>query len=97
MAYGEISFGNHCEHVAEWYKVRNDENVLFLLYEEMKADLKGNVMKIAEFLGKREVLLKDDGRLLKEIVDKSTFASMSKLKDSNWVSIFFCSKVFCFV
>ena len=87
FAYGEVEFGNHCDHVAEWYKARNENNVLFLLYEEMKADLKGNVMKIAKFLGKSEVLLKDDGNLWEEIVDKCSFTSMSKSKDDKWVSL----------
>ena len=86
FAYGEVEFGNHCDHVAEWYKARNENNVLFLLYEEMKADLKGNVMKIAKFLGKSEVLLKDDGNLWEEIVDKCSFTSMNKSKDDKWVS-----------
>jgi len=85
MAHGEIEFGNHCDHVAEWYKARNEENVLFLLYEEMKADLKGSVMRIAEFLGKSEVLLKDDGKLWKEIVDKCSFSSMNKSNNDKWV------------
>jgi len=85
MAYGEISFGNHCDHVSEWYKARNENNVLFLLYEEMKADLKGNVMKIAKFLGKSEILLKDDGKLWEEIVHKCSFTSMSKSKETYWL------------
>lgn len=40
------------EHVLEFWKIRNQENVLFLFYEDMKRDFDGEMKKIANFLKK---------------------------------------------
>jgi len=39
-------------HVREFWNRRNDPNVLFIKYEDMKKDLRSVVLKTAEFLGK---------------------------------------------
>ena len=49
----------------------------------MKAGLKGNVVKIADFLGKSEISLKDGGKRWKEIFDKCSFKLMNKCKDTD--------------
>ncbi|KAG5678030.1 hypothetical protein PVAND_007737 [Polypedilum vanderplanki] len=40
-------------HVLEFWKIRNNSNILFLFYEDMKKDLENEVKKTMEFLGKK--------------------------------------------
>ncbi|ERN19513.1 hypothetical protein AMTR_s00062p00027880 [Amborella trichopoda] len=50
---GKLSYGPFLEHISEYCSVSKDrpDKVLFLTYEQMKADPKGGVKKIAEFIG----------------------------------------------
>ena len=65
-----------------------NENVLFLLYEDLKEDLAREVVKVATFLGGSyaEDLKKDGGKLLAHVVEKSSFSSMNSMGNSKWVS-----------
>lgn len=47
---GETFFGSWFDHVLEWWKHKDDLNVLFLKYEDMNRDPPGAVRTIAEFL-----------------------------------------------
>lgn len=40
------------EHVLEFWKIRNNSNVLFIFFEDMKRDLDQEVKKVMKFLGK---------------------------------------------
>jgi len=83
---GEIAFGDYFRHVSEWYEQRNRANILVLCYEDMKEDLRQNVLKVAKFLGKNyeESLLKDDEKILNEVLKKSSFSVMSCVP-TKWV------------
>jgi len=59
------------EHLAAWWAARHEPNVLFLTYEELRADHVGSVRRIAEFMGVELTL----GELA-AVVEQSTFASM---------------------
>lgn len=48
---GANDFGDYFDHVLSWYAHRNDPNVLFLRYEDIKADPRSQVLKFAAFLG----------------------------------------------
>ena len=48
---GEVPFGSWWDHVPEWWSHRDEPNVLFLKYEDMKKDLTVSVRTIAHFLG----------------------------------------------
>ena len=75
---GEVIIGSWFDHVLEWWKHRDAENILFLKYEDMKKDHRGAVKKIAEFMGyhpKEEVI--------DTIVEKSTFQSMKENPTAN--------------
>ncbi len=75
----ELVFGDLFEHTSEWYKYLKDrENSLILIYEDMKRDLKGNVVKISKFLGKNL-----PEHVIDLIVTRTTFANMSKDKALN--------------
>ncbi len=68
---GDVPYGSYFDHVLEWWSHQDDENVLFLQYEELKKDLKVQVKIIAEFLG-----LKLSDEEAKAVAEKCTFQAM---------------------
>ena len=68
---GKIAFGDWFDHVLEWWKHRDAENILFLKYEDMKKDHRGAVKKISEFIG-----YDLEEEVIDTIVEKSTLQSM---------------------
>ena len=97
---GKVEFNLYFDHVAEWYSKRDEANVLFLLYEDLKRDLKSNVMKIAKFLGSdyEEKLLANNEEVLKRVLEKSSFESMRNQPKNSWVSknVFKQYTIYCF-
>ncbi|XP_058938954.1 amine sulfotransferase-like [Kogia breviceps] len=76
------------DHVRGWYEHRHDFNILFMMYEEMKKDLRSSVLKISNFLEKE--LSEED---LDAVVNQATFQNMKLdpqanykhiLKSENW-------------
>jgi hypothetical protein len=59
------------DHLAGWWAVRHEPNVLFITYEELRRDHLGSVRKIAEFMGVELAPAE-----LAAVVEQSTFASM---------------------
>lgn len=47
----KIICGSIWQHMLSFWQRRNDSNILFLKYEEMKKDLPRSILKCAEFLG----------------------------------------------
>lgn len=74
---GDVENGDYFEHVASWWKVRENPNVLILRYEDMKRDAAGSVKHIAAFIG----VPVDDSRLA-EIVKETRLESMKAWNDS---------------
>ena len=66
-----VCFGSWWDHVSEWWSHRNEKNVLFLKYEDMKKDLPKHVKIIAEFLGYNL-----DQKLTLKIASMTTFEAM---------------------
>jgi LPS sulfotransferase NodH len=48
---GRVGYGSWFRHVAEWRRQRHNPNVLYLTYEELKADLPRAMRAVAEFCG----------------------------------------------
>ena len=67
--------GSYFDWVLEWWQHKEDDNVLFLKYEDLKKDLSRQIAIIANFLGYQL----SQGEM-KEIAEKATFHSMKKNK-----------------
>ncbi|XP_067025346.1 sulfotransferase 1B1-like isoform X2 [Acropora muricata] len=70
---GKVPFGLWNKHVLEWWKRKDNSNVLFLKYEDLKKDLTANIWQIAEFLEKP--VSKD---IVNKITHQCTFKEMTK-------------------
>ena len=75
---GNVIFGDWFDHVLDWWKHRDSENILFLKYEDMKRDHRGAVKKIAKFIGYN---LKEE--VIDTVVEKSTFRNMKDNPTTN--------------
>lgn len=77
---GKTYWGSWVEHVLGWWEHREDDNVLFLKYEDLKKDLFSLVHLIADFLGKS---------LSKEVVNRiakqCTFDEMVNNAAAYWM------------
>ena len=76
---GEVEFGNYFDHLLSWLPHKDDKNVLFLKYENMKRDLPGAVTQIASFMGAN---LSSD--VITKIADLASFNKMKKDTTTNF-------------
>jgi hypothetical protein len=75
---GEVDFGDYFEHLLPWAAVADAENLLFVTYEEMKADVRATIIAVAEFLGdKAESVVRNQARLTR-ILDAVSFENMAR-------------------
>ena len=68
---GKTIYGSYFDHVLAWWQRKDDDKVLFLRYEDLKKDLKGQVAIIANFL-EFNISLEESGK----IAEKCTFQAM---------------------
>ncbi|XP_064489145.1 sulfotransferase ssu-1-like isoform X2 [Ornithodoros turicata] len=86
---GETDFGDYFDHILSWYEHRNDPNMLFLHYEDMKSDPKENVLKIARFMGNgyyRHLL--DDPQFLEDVLKGSDVKAMKDYTNDQLADFF---------
>ncbi|XP_060545068.1 amine sulfotransferase-like isoform X2 [Pantherophis guttatus] len=76
---GKVGNGFWLDHIEGWCTHKDDFNILFLSYEEMKKDLRSSVLKICNFLGK-ELSEKE----MDDVVDKATFENMKMDSRTNY-------------
>ncbi|XP_037275794.2 sulfotransferase ssu-1 [Rhipicephalus microplus] len=90
---GKVTYGDYFDHLLSWYDHRNDPNVLFLTYEDLKKDPTTSVLRIADFLGAREYgeRLRTHPDVLEKVLNGMSLESMRKLtftiKVSNGTSL----------
>ena len=48
-----LLFGDYISHVLGWWAVKENPNIYFVKYEDLKADPRGEIIKMASFLGKK--------------------------------------------
>nr|UKB93136.1 sulfotransferase 1 family member D1-like protein [Callinectes sapidus] len=73
-----LPFAPFWSHTLDFWKRRDQENILFVRFEDMKEDLPSMVQKVADFLGKEL-----NAEEVMRIADHCSFGSMSKNKAVN--------------
>uniref|UniRef100_A0A8C6QVF7 Sulfotransferase n=1 Tax=Nannospalax galili TaxID=1026970 RepID=A0A8C6QVF7_NANGA len=76
---GEVQFGSWFDHIKGWIRMQNQENFLFITYEELQKDLRGSVERVCEFLGRP---LGEEA--LGSVVAHSAFSAMKANAMSNY-------------
>ncbi|XP_073504854.1 sulfotransferase 1C2-like [Phyllobates terribilis] len=79
---GQVSFGSWGDHVKDWWKMRQQRDILYLFYEDMKEDPKREIRKVMKFLGKD---LSED--ILEKIHQSTTFKAMKENHMANYSTI----------
>ncbi|NXN87167.1 ST1D1 Sulfotransferase, partial [Bombycilla garrulus] len=76
---GKVVYGSWYDHVRGWWEKRQEKNILYVFYEDMKKDPKREIQKILQFLGKK---------LAEETVEKilhhTSFQEMRKNPAANY-------------
>jgi aryl sulfotransferase len=70
-------YWSHLHHCKTWWEWRHLPNVLFVHFNDLKADLEGEMRRIAEYLG---IAVDEDA--WPRVVDAATFATMKKNPDA---------------
>ncbi|XP_059804187.1 sulfotransferase 2B1-like [Hypanus sabinus] len=76
---GKVLYGSWFDHIKSWWPEKDQENFLFLTYEEMKQDTLNTLAKVGEFLGKQ---LSSD--LIDMIANQTKFNKMKQNNMSNY-------------
>ncbi|KAK8773727.1 hypothetical protein V5799_011740 [Amblyomma americanum] len=80
----QLFYGDYFDHLLDWYGLRNEKNVLFLTYEQLKEDTELWILKIADFLGKDHgSALKEDKKLLEKVLELSSVTNMKTVFNYN--------------
>ncbi|KAL3199788.1 hypothetical protein MRX96_013453 [Rhipicephalus microplus] len=82
---GKVIYGDYFDHLLPWYERRNEANVFFLTYEQLKADTKAQILKIADFLGEDHgSALREDDNLLEKVLQTCSLESMKWVTGGNY-------------
>lgn len=88
---GKVDFGDYFDHLLSWYEHRDKPNVLLLTYEELKKDTRGWVLKIGDFLGKREYgdNLREHPERVEKVLALTSVDNMKALNSKlmNWTEV----------
>ncbi|GFU58067.1 sulfotransferase 1C2A [Nephila pilipes] len=76
---GELGWGDFFDHVLSWFSHRNDPNVLFLTYEEMKKDTRKVVLQIAKFFGESYYKDLQDEEIMNNCLKHSDFKFLKQM------------------
>ncbi|XP_077534594.1 sulfotransferase ssu-1-like [Haemaphysalis longicornis] len=78
---GDLGYGDYFKHVVVGYSLKNEPNMFFVTYEELKKDTRGTVLTLARFIAERygdmlENDRKDGQKLVDLIIERSAPDSM---------------------
>ncbi|KAF8763513.1 Netrin receptor DCC like protein [Argiope bruennichi] len=82
---GELEYNDYFDHLLGWYPHRNDPNVFYTTYENMKKDIREVIVKLSKFLGQeyRDAIEKDNN-VFNDIIHFSGLEYMKKLLSDVW-------------
>lgn len=84
---GQVGHGSFWDHNQEFWRIRNEPNVLFLVFEDMKEDLPREIRKVANFLNKKlteEQVMKIAEHCSFKNMKNNTATNMSWLRDEGF-------------
>ncbi|XP_006896883.1 PREDICTED: estrogen sulfotransferase [Elephantulus edwardii] len=76
---GNVPYGSWFKHVKSWWEKSESPRVLFLFYEDLSKDIRKEVIKLINFLGK-----KPSEDLVDKIVNHTSFQEMKKNPSTNY-------------
>ncbi|XP_037565830.1 sulfotransferase 1C2 isoform X3 [Dermacentor silvarum] len=66
----DLGYGSYFDHVAAGYCLKDEPNVFFVTYEDIKRDTRGAVLRLSRFLGERYFeTLRNNEELLQKVVE----------------------------
>jgi len=75
---GDVGGADYFDWYLEWFKHKDDDNVLFVVYENMKKDIESSIFQVASFMGQEYRDSLQNKEILQQIVEKSSFSFMKK-------------------
>uniref|UniRef100_A0A8C8S9J0 Sulfotransferase n=1 Tax=Pelusios castaneus TaxID=367368 RepID=A0A8C8S9J0_9SAUR len=79
---GKVPWGSWFDHVRAWWDARDKHRILYLFYEDIKKDPRGEIRKMGQFLG-REL----PESVLEEIVQHTSFENMRENPMANYSTV----------
>lgn len=79
---GEVPYGSWYGHTQSWWEKRNNPQILFIFYEDMKVNIRKEVIKLAQFLGKK---LSEE--ILDKIIQHTSFQEMKNNPFTNYTML----------
>ncbi|XP_067134025.1 sulfotransferase ssu-1-like [Centruroides vittatus] len=86
---GETDFGDYFDHHLSWYERKDDPNVYFLTYEDLKSDTRGEILKLAKFMGEEHYeTLVNNPDILDKVLEYSSVNYMKKTMNESFDDLF---------
>ena len=85
---GQLPYGDFFDHLISYNRNRFDNNFCLLVYEQMIANPRDTVLKIANFLGDKygHNLMRENQLILNKVLQQISFDSMrNQLKDNEYI------------
>ncbi|XP_004477606.1 sulfotransferase 1E1 [Dasypus novemcinctus] len=79
---GQVPYGSWYKHTRSWWEKRENPHVLFLFYEDMKEDIRKEIKKVMQFLGR-----KPSEELVEKIVHHTSFQEMKNNPATNYTTL----------
>ncbi|XP_048220058.1 sulfotransferase 1E1-like [Perognathus longimembris pacificus] len=79
---GKVPYGSWYDHVKAWWEKRNNPQMLYIFYEDMKEDIRKEVIKLMKFLGR-----KPSEELVDKIIKHTSFQEMKNNPSTNYTTL----------